>query len=195
MFYNVILSLARFLFFFGYRLIVIGRENIPADGALVCANHTALNDPIFGALALGNKNHMRFMAKAELFQNPLLGGFLRRLGAFPVHRGKADIAAIKESLAILKSGGKLMLFPEGRRVLANEMEEAKTGAGMLALRSGVQVLPVFISDQKRLFSRVYVVIGRPYRAAWEGKPGHDAYQAVADDIMARVEGLREEIPR
>ena len=47
------------------------------------------------------KRRIHFMAKAELFENPLLGWILRRIGAFPVHRGKGDAGSVKMALAAL----------------------------------------------------------------------------------------------
>ena len=168
---------------------IIGRENLPEGKCLVCVNHTGLSDPVFVAIAMGlcTKNRPRFMAKAELFKNKLFAAIMRSLGAFPVKRGTADIGAIKESLKILSSNGRLLLFPEGTR---NSADGAKAGAGMLALRSDCEVVPVYVSPGRKPFHRVRVVIGEPFRPEKpEGKPGSADYQTAADEILRRIYAL------
>lgn len=173
---------------------VIGRENIPAGGALVCVNHTALSDPLLVVFAFRKKNHMRFMAKAELLRVPVLGWVLKKVGVFGVERGKSDVGAIKQALKILKSGEKMLIFPEGTRSREGDGGEAKTGAAMMALRTGVPVVPVYVPRKKKWFARTPVVIGEPYYPAAKGtKMTAEDYHAVADDIMAHIHALEERV--
>ena len=168
---------------------IIGKQNIPEGGCLICCNHSGLSDPIFVAIALGlfTKKRPRFMAKAELFRNKIFGALLRNLGAFPVKRGTADIGAIKESLKIIGSDGRLLLFPEGTR---NSTDGAKAGAGMLALRSDCAVLPVYVTPGRKPFHRVRVVVGEAFHPEKpEGKPGSEDYQNTADEILRRIYAL------
>ena len=69
-----------FHIFFGYR--VIGRENIPEGGCVVCPNHVQLSDPPFAAVALGGKTPLRLMAKKELFRKKIFAWLIAALGAF-----------------------------------------------------------------------------------------------------------------
>ncbi|HOE57488.1 MAG TPA: lysophospholipid acyltransferase family protein, partial [Bacillota bacterium] len=129
-----------FLFFYNYR--VIGRENIPKDGAyIVCSNHVSAIDPIFVGISIPHR--MYFMAKVELFKNKLIGALMHGLGVFPIKRGEADIKGIKTSLKILNRGKVLALFPEGTR---NKTDEAiaEPGIAMIAIRSKTPVVPVAI---------------------------------------------------
>ena len=81
-----------FHIYFGYR--IIGRENIPEGGCVVCPNHIQLSDPPFAAVALSHRTPLRLMAKKELFQgNKLFAWLIAALGAFPVDREGADITA------------------------------------------------------------------------------------------------------
>ena len=83
-----------FHIYFGYR--IIGRENIPEGGCVVCPNHIQLSDPPFAAVALSHRTPLRLMAKKELFQgNKLFAWLIAALGAFPIDREGADITAIK----------------------------------------------------------------------------------------------------
>jgi 1-acyl-sn-glycerol-3-phosphate acyltransferase len=168
----------------------IGREHIPAGGALVCSNHTTLSDPLYIVFAFQRKNRLRAMAKSELMRIPGLGWLLRKAGIFGVNRGKSDIAAIKLALKVLKDGEKLILFPEGTR---HSDGEAKTGAAMLAIRSGVPIVPVYIPREKKWFRAIPVVIGEPYCPETQNKRATaEDYRAVSDDLMARIHALKEQ---
>src|SRR5690606_10964952 len=97
-----------------YRVQIIGIENIPKEGAaILCSNHISELDMFFIGYRI--KRLVRYMAKEELFKNPLLRFFITRLGAFPVKRGKGDVGAIKTSLRLLSEGHIVGIFPEGTR--------------------------------------------------------------------------------
>ncbi len=166
-----------------------GRENIPSGAALICGNHTSLKDPIMVAFAAGFRHHIRFMAKDELMRIPVLGFLLKKAGIFGVKRGQADIKSIKTALSILKSGGKVGIFPEGRRVDSEEDSEAKTGVIMLAVKTGAPIVPVYIPREKRLFSAVEVVIGKPYYID-KIKAGSETYSVYAKELMQKIEELK-----
>ena len=167
-----------------------GRENIPEGGVLLCGNHTSLGDPLYVVCAIGHKPQVRVMAKDELMKTPVLGFILKHVGVIGVKRGKADVGAIKECMRVLKGGEKLLLFPEGTRVKEGESSEAHTGAAMFATRTGVPIVPVYISPRKRWFRKVSVIFGRPYEPEYEGrKPTPEDYQRIADDLMVRIQAL------
>ena len=181
--YTVVFFICRLIF----RLKMTGIENVPEGATLICANHTSLWDPILLALFITKKYRPRFMAKAELFKNPLLGAVIKFFGAFPVERGSGDVKAIKKSLEVLNSGGKLIVFPEGGRIKGDEQAAAKTGAGMLALRTGAEVLPVYITPgKKRIFGRIDVIAGKPLTFIHDRSLGNVQYQTVASEIMDTI---------
>ena len=167
-FYTVIRALlglpARLLF----RVRRIGKKNEPKreDGPyLVCANHQTVLDVVFLAASL-KRQQPHFMAKAELFKVPVLGWLVRKLGAFPVSRGKGDVGAVKHSIALLKNGRSVGMFPQGTRCPEQDPRECKIkfGAGLIAAHTGVTVLPAFIKmkNQKwRFLRRVTVIVGEP----------------------------------
>lgn len=184
--WGLVYTIFKLLFFFR----VEGRENIPENGRLlICANHTSMSDPIFIALALG-PHRMRFMAKEELFHIKPLGWLLSSLGAFPVNRAGSDIRAIRLSLTALKEEKRLIVFPEGHRVRDKSIaSETKAGAGMLALRTGAPVLPIYISEHKKMLHRAVIRVGAPVTFSPEGKPDRVQYIATADKIMDRIRNL------
>lgn len=113
-----------------------GRENIPEGGAVLCANHSALCDPILVCFACTLRWMVRPMAKIELSRVPALGWLLGKAGVIYVDRGHADVHAVKEALKWLKEGQKLLVFPEGTRVRKGEDVKGKSGAALFATRTG-----------------------------------------------------------
>lgn len=173
-----------------YNYHVIGREKVPDGGCVLVANHTQWADPVLVGTALGNQYPLVAMAKKELFQIKLLGPLISALGAFPVDRGTADIGAIKTSLKAVKEGKKLLIFPEGG-TKHKAGDEAKVGAAMIAARTGAPIVPIYISENKKFRSKVYVVFGDAYIP--EKIKSKDGYRAIADDMMRRIYALKEKI--
>ena len=173
----------------------VGKQRLPEGGALYCANHSGLSDPVCLVMALGRRRQMRVMAKAEVMRVPVLGFLLKKAGVFAVERGKSDVGAIKTAMRYLKGGENVLLFPEGTRIKGgvdkNGNEgEAKTGAAMLAVRTGVPIVPVYIPEKKNWFRFTDIVIGEPYypRTA-EKKATAEEYRAIAEDLMERIRRL------
>ncbi len=173
-----------------YNYHVIGREKVPDGGCVLVANHTQWADPVLVGTALGNQYPLVAMAKKELFQIKLLGPLISALGAFPVDRGTADIGAIKTSLKAVKEGKKLLIFPEGG-TKHKAGDEAKVGAAMIAARTGAPIVPIYISENKKFRSKVYVIFGDAYIP--EKTKSKDGYRAIADDMMRRIYALKETI--
>lgn len=173
-----------------YPMKFIGRENIPEGGALVCANHSAAVDPFFLAFALGRKKRICAMAKESLLNIFFVGKVLKLIGTFGVRRGASDIHAVKYALEELKKGEYVVIFPEGTRVKSREEGEPKTGAAMLACRTGVNVLPVYIPVKKKPFRINRVYIGKPYKMIPEGKRATSKdYDTFTADLMDRIYNL------
>ena len=169
-----------------------GRENLPEGAAMLCANHAGLADPVWVVLAMKPKKMPWFMAKKEVMEKPVIGGFLRWFGAFPVDREGADLAAIKKSLQVLKDGEKLLIFPEGTRVKKGKQVEPKSGAVMLANRAGVPIVPIYITKKRWPFRPMQVIIGEPYRPEFETRrPNAEQLQAATKDLMERIYSLGE----
>lgn len=171
----------------------IGVENVPEGAALMCGNHTTLGDPFYVVCCLGRKRQTHVMAKAEAMKWPVIGFLLKKAGIIGVNRGKSDMAAVKECLKVLRGGEKLLMFPEGTRVREGQVSEVQTGAAMLATRTGVPLVPVYIPAKKRRFRKTTVVFGEPYYPEFEGrKPSAGDYQRIADDLLVRIRALGEQ---
>lgn len=169
---------------------LVGEENIPEGGLLICSNHSGLSDPVYIVYALGRKRLPRIMAKAELRRFPLVGFILDKMGLIWVKRGKNDIGAIKSALKALKNQEQLLIFPEGTR--HDEVGEGKTGAAMMAIRAGVPILPVFVPKRKTWFRRIPIVVGQAYQPFTEDrKPTNEDYRLVTEDLMQRIAKLED----
>lgn len=187
--YAMLAGLIRALF----RVRVINAENEPTDkGFLLISNHTSGFDPVIIGAAMNQQ--ICFMGKKELFKIPLLGGFLRALGSFPVDRKGSDISAIKTMVNMLKEGRCTGLFPQGtRRAGIHPREtEVKTGVSLIAARSGADILPVCIKTKKnkvKFFRKTYLIIGKPISNAsldLENQKGNAGYGAVASKMFEAV---------
>ena len=185
-FYRVVAPVIRFLF----PLDVKGLEHITDEAVVLCPNHTNGWDPILLACALRGDTPLRFMAKKQLMDTPAIGWLAAKMGAFGVDRGNSDINAIKTSIRCLKEGWKLVIFPEGTRVKEGEEAEAKGGAAMIAIRAGVQMQPVYIATEKRMFRKTKIVFGPAYAPVYTGRKGTaEEYQANVDEIMRQIKEL------
>ena len=189
-FYRGCYYLARTAFAIFYRLRVTGKENIPEDAVLVCANHSSNADPFLIAFAFGIDCQMHIIAKAELFKIPVISPVLKRLGMISVDRATLDVMTIKKTLTYLKSGEKVVIFPEGTRAHEDGEAYAKSGAIKLAERAGVPLLPVFLPRKKPLFTRVPIIIGEPYNVdRSDSKRSPEEYERLSGALMGRIKDL------
>ncbi|MDT8860031.1 1-acyl-sn-glycerol-3-phosphate acyltransferase [Alkalihalobacillus sp. MEB130] len=143
-----------------YKVEIIGKENIPEQGAtLLCCNHIHNFDPpLLGAYI---KRQLHYMAKQELFEKPILKGLLPKLGAFPVRRGMSDKQAIRTAMKLLKEGKMIGLFPEGTRSKDGQLGKGLSGAGFFALRTDAVVVPCAIIGPYKAFNTLKLVYGKP----------------------------------
>ena len=201
MFYKVIRFLVAGIFRAVYRIHVTGADNIPSSGACIIApNHTSAVDPII--LGVIERRQIRFIGKAELFRFPPLGWLLKALGAFPVNRAEGDIAAVKKTVSILSDGELLCVFPQGTRCpgkpLRETVEHLKPGIGMMAMRSGAPVVPVYIRTKANClcaFRRTDVIFGKPIGSdeirAFDGRTRYADASAYIFERICELGGAEE----
>jgi 1-acyl-sn-glycerol-3-phosphate acyltransferase len=186
-----------------------GLENVPREGAfIVVANHISLLDPlIIGATAgqlAGRLIH--FMAKQQIRGWPVIGWLATQAGVYFVRRGEGDRAAQRLSLELLGRGEPIAVFPEGTRSRTGVLGEPRDGAALLAMRTGLPLLPVSIVGSNRLFrkgarlprrSRVTVRVGEPFTLGRQatGRIDRQELAAGTDRIMRAIAALLPEAQR
>jgi 1-acyl-sn-glycerol-3-phosphate acyltransferase len=178
-----------------YRVEIKGIENVPQEGAaILCANHIGQLDMFFFGYKL--KRMIHYMSKEELFRVPLLGAFIKRLGAFPIRRGTGDVHAIKTALKLLEEGHIMGIFPEGTRSKnkSGKKGKAKPGVALLAQKSGKPIIPVAISGSRKPLSKIKVVFGKPFALDLDKNKKYTNSELVSasEEVMKKIYSLLEE---
>lgn len=191
-FYRIIYTIAAPIIHLLFPCRVVGLEDFPEEGALLCANHVSGWDPIIIALNLPRDSRLTVMAKDSLFRIPLLGFLLKKLGIFPVKRGGNDLTAMKTAMKVLGGGNRLLVFPEGTRVEEQGEVEAKGGVTMMATRTGVPMVPIYCGGKHKFLRKTTIVFGKPYMPVIAGRrPTPDENRAIAQEILDRIYALSE----
>ena len=190
----------------------IGRENVrPTGGVILAPNHISHFDPLVVAhFVYGLDRWPRFLAKASLWDVPVVGYFLRKTLQIPVERGSVEAVKSLDALVqALREGGAVIIYPEGTTTKQPDLwpMRGKTGAARLALLTGASVVPIahwgaqqiFDVRTKKLSLRprrpVSVVAGKPIDVSrWEGAgPSRAVLDEMTDTIMTAVRDLLAEI--
>ncbi|WP_406640047.1 lysophospholipid acyltransferase family protein [Amycolatopsis sp. WGS_07] len=198
--YPPVLVAARLMFrLLDNRLRVTGAEHVPArGGAVIACTHVSYLDFIYCGLgARPAKRLVRFMAKQEIFANPVAGPLMRGMHHIPVDRA-AGQASYDEAVARLRAGEVVGVFPEATISQSFTVKDIKTGAVRMAAEAGVPVVPMALWGTQRLWTKgrprdltrrhvpISVVIGEPMR------PGpDDSCEAQTTDLRARMSELLE----
>ena len=180
-----------------FGLKVTGRDLIPRSGAVIIAsNHVSYSDPPVVGSAVPREVY--FLAKEELFANPIFGWLIRSYNAIALRRAVGDIGAVKKAVEVLKQGKAILMFPEGTRSLGGELLRPKPGLGLIACMAGAAVVPTYVTGTNRLGrvflrrARLAVSFGEPIEPAKFADPtggSHERYQKLTEEVMKRIEGL------
>lgn len=181
-----------------HRIKVEGRENVPHSGCLVVSNHASYLDPTTVGWAVGRE--IFFLGRKTLFKPPILNWLLPMCNVIPIDRDGGESSGLRKIIRMLRSGDGVLLFPEGTRSPDGTIQKAEPGAGFVALKSGVPVLPTRVfgtfeclsRHQKRLrFGPIRVVIGKPYLPPVPPRGQEkEAYGPVAQEMMERIARLQ-----
>ena len=147
MLYIIAYIFFKWLLWLIYRPKVFGnKKNLRIKGGVIfIANHRALYDPLL--LVVSSPRIIHFMAKKELFDNPVGRVFFKSLFVFPVNRKTADMKSIRQSLKLLRDGKAFGIFPEGRRsIVPIYINPKKSRSGRSLLYVGDVILPGEIAE-------------------------------------------------
>ncbi len=194
---------AAYRFYFGWN--VYNPERVPASGpAVLASNHASfLDPPLIGA---GLNRGINYLARDTLFTHPVTGAVLRSWDVVPVDREGGGAAGLRAIMDRLLAGGAIVLFPEGTRTKTGQFQPARSGIGLVVIKSTAPVIPVRAFGTHEAFGRhskfprprrVGVKYGKPLlfqELRDEAKRCSKArlkriYQEVADDIMRKIASL------
>ena len=180
---------------------VRGLEQLPLEGGLlVASNHISFWDPPLIGSVITRELH--FLAKEELLNTPVLGPIIRSVNTIPIRRGAADLRGLTRAIDALKSGGAVLLFPEGSRMRDGELHPARPGVGLMAVNADVPIAPCYVSGSNPTLAwlsrkeRVRIDFGRPRDwRDYAGRhsdltPGRELYQRIGAAVMEDIARLR-----
>lgn len=196
----LITTLLKIYFWLTLRMDADEMKKIPMQGPLiVISNHTGqIEVPVLVTLLQPRK--ISGWGKVEAFDNAFLRWVFGAWGIIPIRRGEADIKALKDALRALQDGCFFGIAPEGTRNKTGVLIRAHPGTVILALRSGVPVLPVahwggevFLANLKR-FKKTdfHLRVGEPLKINADGKVSAEVRQEIADDMMYEIAKLMPE---
>ena len=160
--YSVVLALAQGLLKTILPVKYHGLEHVRDLKApyILMANHTTMLDPFMMAVAIP-QYQIRFIGKKELWKFPPFAWFANAIRAIPVDRHNTDMEAMRACMRVTREGHVLGIFPEGTRHHKGLMTELESGVAMIALRSKVPLVPVYIAGKLGLFRTLHVYVGKP----------------------------------
>ena len=139
-----------------WKVRVFDRHYEPsAGGAVYICNHQSFLDPLLMSFAL--RRPMNYMARDTLFRAPGFKRVIAALNAFPVRRGTADLAAMKEAMRRIKGGGQVVVFAEGTRTLDGRIGPFLPGVALLSQRVAQWTVPVVIDGAFEAWPRTQLL--------------------------------------
>jgi 1-acyl-sn-glycerol-3-phosphate acyltransferase len=188
------------------RVEVYGMENLPASGGyIVVANHLGRMDiPLVYDLL--DRDDVILLVAEKYRKYAFVRWLVKKLDALWLERFSADFGALRNTLGRLKAGGVLVIAPEGTRSPSGALIPGKPGAGYLAAKSGLPLLPVgvngtedvLVKAQLKRFKRLRITvrIGHPFQAPpLHGRNREASLQHITDEIMCRIAALLPEAYR
>ncbi|MFZ0827675.1 MAG: lysophospholipid acyltransferase family protein [Verrucomicrobiia bacterium] len=188
-----------------FRWRVFNAERVPPTGPVILAsNHASfLDPPLVGS---GLRRPINYLARESLFRFPGIGALLRSWNSVPVDRDGGGAAGLKTILDRLLAGGGIILFPEGTRTSDGNLQSARSGIGLVVIKSAAPVVPVRTFGTFEAYGR-HVTFPRPRPVAVKyGRPMNfetlraeakhcpkarlkEIYQEIADEIMVAIAKL------
>jgi 1-acyl-sn-glycerol-3-phosphate acyltransferase len=181
----------------GARVDAFGLEHVAPDRPqILLANHASWYDVL--ALATILPKRYRFVGKVELARVPLWGRAWLAAGHIPIDRSNTEraIESLDRAARMVRAdNSSIIIFPEGTRSAAGELLPFKKGGFMLAIRAGIELVPVGISGTRAILpkggwrvrsGRIIVRFGEPIPAAGYQPEARDELLLRARTAMQRL---------
>jgi 1-acyl-sn-glycerol-3-phosphate acyltransferase len=179
-----------------YRMEIAGADRIPSAGpCILVANHESIVDPF--VLSLATPRIVRYMAKAELWENGFARAVMEGFAAFPIYRGSGEGFAMSRAGRLLAQGEVLGIFPQGTCIPYRHRPFLR-GAARLALATGTPVVPVALVGTERAWRprkpkfglpRIRILVARPLDVTRQ-RPTLVAARELTRRIEAAITELR-----
>lgn len=130
-------------------------------GAILVCNHQSFSDPFVVGTCFWYRR-MFFLAAEAVMRNKLLNFPLNEIGCVKIDRNISDIESIKKCVKLLKKGHTLSVFPQGSIQENNNLSSIKGGVILLAVQSGVPIIPLYTVRTKPYRPKQTIVIGEPF---------------------------------
>jgi 1-acyl-sn-glycerol-3-phosphate acyltransferase len=187
-----------------------GLGNVPAEGpVLIAGNHISYFDPLAHGYFLEKAGRRpRFLAKTELYRNPILRKVLTGARQIPVRRGSGDRAPLEAALRALKEGEVVVVYPEATVTRNEDLSpmQGKTGVARLALAAAVPVIPLAVWGSQHVWRRsgtrslkfgrpIWVKAGPPLDfSVFDEEPDHpEVLRNVTDHVMGEISVLVDDL--
>lgn len=174
-----------------YRVKYIGVDKLKKlDKCVICPNHSNTVEP---AWIYAKSDNIAIMAKAELFEKKFWNKVFTYFNVFPIHRGEHDIRSLIHAINLFKNVDKrqLLVFPEGERLKKHQDRlPAKVGPLYIAAKAEVPIIPVYITKNAKLFSKVYIIFGEPIYISKDTIKDKEKIKDMANEIMDKAYELR-----
>jgi 1-acyl-sn-glycerol-3-phosphate acyltransferase len=191
-----------------FRLKVEGAAHLPSSGPLLIAsNHTSHLDyaALFAASGAEPSRAYALGAKDYFFQSRFRAMLFQALNVLPFDRRGHFVGDLQVCCQAVEHGHVLIVFPEGTRSVTGELQTFKPGIGMLALETGVPIVPAYIDGTFQALPKgahwprrcpVTVRFGPPVEmASYQERrgvvPNHRLYREIVEELRSRVEALRD----
>jgi 1-acyl-sn-glycerol-3-phosphate acyltransferase len=181
-----------------WKWTITGQAHLkPRGQAMILAvNHLHWTDTCVLGASLPLSLRPTWLAKAELFANPVAAWWLRSIQVIPVSRGRQGLSALAAAEEALKDGAALIIFVEGHRSATGGLQEGQGGAVRLAVRSGCPIVPIALWGTEAglggicLRKPVHVSIGEPYFVSTEtSKISQQRMSELTNELMLRLAAL------
>lgn len=127
------------------------------SGALLIGNHNGFFDPVYMQFAVWYRRH-HFICNKDFFEGPHRF-FFRRFLCIPIDRDNFNINSFREIVSHLKRKEIVSMFPQG--AILDDLGSFKSGMILMALQSGVPIVPVYIHPRRHWYQRLRMAIGEP----------------------------------
>jgi 1-acyl-sn-glycerol-3-phosphate acyltransferase len=181
----------------GWKVSVEGSENIPTEGpAVIATNHIGYLDFVFSGYAARERGRLvRFLAKKEIFDKSGPGWLMRKMKHIPVDRFGAPHESFDASVAALRRGEVIGMFPEATISPSFVPRPGKNGAVRMAQASGAPLVPAAVWGTHRILTKwrpknfkrkiaIVVNVGKPFMV----DPAEDPDE-VTERLMRRINEL------